>query len=425
MKLLELEISGALDPTGIGTGSAGAARRYPQALCLVRLHRHPLGFVWLPAQVTAEGIAMRVWSELAHVIREHLRADGLQMPDSLTPAGLASPPSMQPRCLAELDRVRQHAPFATVVVATHERPDSLRRCLDAVCGLEYPSFEVVVVDNAPRTDATRETLQRDFRDRVRYVHEPRPGLAMAHNRGVREARGAVIAFTDDDVIVDRQWLLELARGFALADRVACVTGLIAPAELETPAQLVAEQRWGWGKGFAESVFDASTDSGDKLYPYAAGKFGSGANMAFTRAGLEAIGGFDPATGAGTPARGGDDLSAFFSVIASEQRLVYNPAALVLHAHHSDHRALRRQAFGYGAGLTAYLTKTVLDSPSRMRELGRLVRPGLARARSLRSGQSLDPGAGSHALLAAERAGMLYGPIGYVRGKRRLRNDAGG
>jgi glycosyltransferase involved in cell wall biosynthesis len=328
--------------------------------------------------------------------------------------------------MAACDEVRTRARPATVVVATRERPTALGRCLNSLLELDYPEYEIVVVDNAPSTSATRELVTGDlFRSRVKYVREPQAGLAAAHNRGLAEVSGAFVAFTDDDVTVDSRWLLELARGFELAEGVACVTGLIVPAELETRAQLVAEQLWGFNKGFREQIFDRETDRGDPLYPYTAGTFGSGANMAFDTAVLRRLGGFDAATGAGTVARGGDDLCAFFTVISSGHRLVYNPAALLWHAHHADYAALERQAYGYGVGLTAFLTKAVVDRPERLFELAWLSRHGLARVLDPRGGRTavssgeveLDWPAG---LARAERRGMLYGPAAYLRSRRRTR-----
>jgi GT2 family glycosyltransferase len=330
--------------------------------------------------------------------------------------------------VAARDAVRTRARPASVVVATRERPAALNRCLESLLELDYPEYEIVVVDNAPRTSATSELLASDrFRRRVKYVREPRAGLAAAHNRGIAEVSGAFVAFTDDDVTVDPLWLLELARGFELAERVGCVTGLIVPAELETRAQLVAERLWGFNKGFREQTFDRETGRGDPLYPYTAGTFGSGANMAFETEVLRRLGGFDPATGAGTVARGGDDLSAFFTVISAGYRLVYNPAALVWHAHHADYAALKRQAYGYGVGLTAFLTKTVVDRPGRLLELARLSRHGVVRVLDPRAGRgptsSGEDGLARPAGLArAERRGMLYGPAAYLRSRCRTRFD---
>jgi GT2 family glycosyltransferase len=432
-KMLEVELSEPIAPVSLR--ASGDARLYSRALCLVRLHHRPLGLVWLePRGPNAEGgqdlaapaVAQLIWDELADRIREHLHADGLPLVESLPPEGLRAPARLM--CGVERDAIRAQAPPATVVVATRERPESLARCLRSLLGLVYPEYEIVVVDNAPQTFRTRELLGSDsFRTRVKYVREDRPGLAAAHNRGLAEAAGTIVAFTDDDVTVDRLWLIELARGFRLAERVGCVTGLIVPAELETSAQVIAEELWGWSKGFAERVFDLTTNGGDPLYPYTAGTFGSGANMAFDASALRALGGFDPAIGAGTLARGGDDLSAFFSVVSAGHRLVYNPSAFVRHAHHADYEALKRQAHGYGVGLTAYLTKTVLDRPGRVLELGLLSRAGLARARAPRAATHSFAGdanrrSGPADLAWAERWGMVCGPAAYLRSRRRVRRE---
>jgi GT2 family glycosyltransferase len=433
VKVLELELSHPLEPVTLQ--AADPERSYARALCLVRLHGHPLGLVRLrpePSQTRAsrelgtDTVARQIWAELEGQIRRHLVADGLPAPESLPAEGLR--PVTKPHCLAAREAVRARARPASVVVATRERPAALSRCLESLMGLDYPAYEILVVDNAPRTSATRELLATDpFRGRVKYIREPQPGLAAAHNRGLREVSGAFVAFTDDDVTVDRLWLSELARGFELADGVGCVTGLIGPAELETRAQLVAEQLWGFNKGFSVQVFDRQTDRGDPLYPYTAGTFGSGANMAFDTAVLRSLGGFDPATGAGTLARGGDDLCAFFRVVSDGYRLVYNPASLVLHAHHADYAALERQAYGYGVGLTAFLTKTVVDRPGRILELARLSRHGVARVLDPRSGKASTNSGGEQiatpaGLARAERRGMLHGPFAYLRSRRRIRLD---
>jgi len=149
----------------------------------------------------------------------------------------------------------------------------------------------------------------------------------------------IVAFTDDDTIPDRHWLTEIVRGFWAAPRVGCVTGPILPSELATPAQLWIEQFGGYSRGFKRRVYDLGVNRPpDSLFPYAAGRFGSGANMAFRRSLLLDLGGFDPALGGGTPALGGEDLAARPHRQQERSRRDDAAAGHRSPGPHSDHRA---------------------------------------------------------------------------------------
>ncbi|MEV5431103.1 glycosyltransferase [Streptomyces sp. NPDC052701] len=323
-------------------------------------------------------------------------------------------------------------PRATVVVATRERADRLARALDSLLAQDHPRFEIVVVDNAPVTGGTRELVERKYAERVRYLCEPVPGLAVAHNAGLAAVRSEVVAFTDDDVVADPRWLTELTAPFAADPALGCATGLILPARLGTPAQVLLESHGGFAKGFAPRTYDPEDPPADEpLFPFTAGRFGSGANMAFRTEVLRAVGGFDPATGAGTAARGGDDLYGFVRVLAQGHRLRYTPWALVWHHHRETWRDLEAQAYGYGAGLTAYLTAILVNRPALLPAfLARLPR-GLARARALTAVREAAGGGtpGAHdarahpwpgRLSRLQRRGMLHGPLGYLRARRAVR-----
>ncbi|MFD9316770.1 glycosyltransferase [Streptomyces sp. NPDC060053] len=334
-------------------------------------------------------------------------------------------------------RSTDSVPFTTVVVATRERAEKLAHALDSLLAQDHPDFEIVVVDNAPVTDATRDLVELKYAERVRYVIEPAPGLAVAHNKGVETARGEVIAFTDDDVVADPRWLTELTAPFTADPGLGCVTGLILPARLRTPAQVLLESHGGFAKGFTARTYDPLDPPADEpLFPFTAGRFGSGANMAFRTEMLRAVGGFDPATGAGTLARGGDDLYGFVRILAEGHRLHYTPLALVWHHHRETWRDLEAQAYGYGAGLTAYLTAILVNRPGLLPAfLARLPR-GLAHARTLTASREAEPAAdgapGAHdarthawptRLSRLQRRGMLFGPVGYLRARRALRGAA--
>jgi hypothetical protein len=211
---------------------------YSVARLLIRLHGQPLGFVTPPlvdGRLAASAIAEQVSGELRSQVNAHLVEDGLEPVASIMAAGVGA--VRDSRCRRRPAGGRGE-PLVTVVVATRDRPQSLARCLRALAALTYARFEVIIVDNAP---STRETLavvqqQSGLDARVRYVRELRPGVSCARNRGLGEARGELVAFTDDDVVVDPGWLDGVVRGFDRSQSVACVTGLVPSARLDTAEQ---------------------------------------------------------------------------------------------------------------------------------------------------------------------------------------------
>jgi glycosyltransferase involved in cell wall biosynthesis len=392
----EIDLQEPAIVTYLSVAARGETGREPQALVLVRLHAIPVGTIVVDApagQVDAASCAAEARAAL----------------------GTPGVPRRRP------DLPATDAPLISVVVATRERPGPLAACLDSLARMDYPNYEVVVVDNDPDTDATASLMAARPEENLRYARERRRGLAFAHNRGLGHARGVIVAFTDDDVTLDRRWLSEIARGFAATADVACVTGLIMPAELQTQAQLLLERHGQYGKGFEQRIVNCGERRpADPLFPFTVGKLGSGANMSFRKDRLCQLGGFDQATGVGTVACGGDDLAAFFSVLVEGYSLVYQPTALAWHHHRKDEESLGRQAYGYGVGLGAYLTSALLSHPAMIGQAVRRAPAGLRYAaqpgspRNVRAGSSWP-----RALVWRERRGMAVGPLAY--GVSRLRN----
>jgi len=231
-------------------------------------------------------------------------------------------------------------------------------------------LEILLVDNAPSDDSTRD-LAGQWPE-VRYVREPRPGLNFARNRALREARGEILAFLDDDVIADRHWLAGLADAWAANRDAAAFTGLVLPMELETEAQILFEQRGGFRRGF-DRIRYGPILPGNSLYPGGAGSFGAGANMAFRTAVLRQMGGFDEALDTGAPVPGGGDLDAFYRIIRAGHVLVYEPRFLVFHQHRREMADLRSQyRRSWGFGFMCYLTKCFKSDPERRIPLMRLI-----------------------------------------------------
>ena len=384
-------------------------------MALVRLHTHPLGIVVLDGATDLRWSTHSavVWSALRDAVDAHLVADGLPGTGDPKALSTASQPVV-PICVRRRRAVLAEPPLITVIVATRERPELLRTCLDSLLAQDYPNYEVVVVDNDPETAATAQLVTEGFGPGIRYVREARRGVASAHNRGLEEARGEIIAIVDDDVLVDRHCLTAIAEGFAVDANVGCVAGLILPAQLDTPAQLLLQQHGGFDKGFALRIFDTDRKRpDDPLFPFTAGQFGSGANMAFNSEVLRRLGGFDPAIGTGTFARGGHDLAAFFRVVL-DNRVVYQPAAIVWHRHHREMAALRNQAYGYGVGLTAFVTSVLVHEPRTWAALLRRLPAGISYAFSSTSDRNQGRYDGWPTELSRlERRGLLFGPGAYA------------
>lgn len=246
-------------------------------------------------------------------------------------------------------------PPISVIICTRDRPESLARCLDSVAQIQYPEFEVVLVDNAPSSDATRRLAASHA---VRYVEEPIPGLDWARNRGIATATHEIIAFTDDDVRVDRQWLRGLARAFA-TDSIGLVTGFVAPGSLDTQAEQIFELFYGgMGKGFAPRTLNPAVAEPWRLI--ATQHLGVGANMAVRRAALAQVGGFDTALDVGTPSHGAGDLDLFHRVLLAGWSVHYEPSAIVWHFHRTTPSGLRRQMYDNGRAFGTYLMVRLRD-----------------------------------------------------------------
>jgi GT2 family glycosyltransferase len=414
VRLLEVEVGAPLPAVEPAAAADGAP--YCQARALVRLHGRPLGMVDLTldeGRLAPAALAGRVWDSLAEAVRGHLAGDGATAPERLPVQGLGAGP-----CLAALSL--GPAPLASVVVATRDRPEEAVACVDGLLGLEYPGYEILLVDNAPSSEATAAAVGRRFGHlhQVRYLREDRPGLSNARNRGLAEAAGEVVAFTDDDVLVDPAWLANLVAALGAAPHVACATGLILPAELDTEAAQWFESYAGFGKGWERQLFDlAEHRRPGPLYPYALGRFGSGASLAFKTASLRRLGGFAAELGAGTSALGGEDLEVFLRLLHSGSAIVYEPGAILRHRHPRDYAALRRQLHGYGVGLGAALTKCLLDRPVRALELAARLPAGLAYLLSPASPKNRRKGPDFPGeLTRLELRGVLAGPAAYLRSR---------
>lgn len=280
---------------------------------------------------------------------------------------------------AEMELAARHpapdgpAPSLTIAICTRDRAARLERLLGSLAALPkrgFASATVLVVDNASSDSSTREAVER-FPD-MRYAFEPRGGLDFARNRALREADGDLLAFLDDDVVVDRGWLDGLYDAWRDNPDAGGATGLVLPFRLDTPSQIHFEGNGGFGRGFVKTEFRIERME-NRLHPLAVGNLGAGCNMCFRRDLLLELGGFDDALDTGAPLPGGGDLDIFYRVLRSDHPMVYAPAYAVYHEHRETMDQLRRQYWSWGLGFMAYLEKSVRTDPAAKALIGPLMR----------------------------------------------------
>ncbi len=256
-------------------------------------------------------------------------------------------------------------PFSiSVVVPTRGRNRDLALCLEAVQQLRPPAYEVIVVDSAPRDDSARAVAERY---RARYVAEARPGAARARNRGLREAVGDIVAFTDDDAVPEPDWLAALSPEFADA-QVALVAGQVLPPQ-SGEAGLDALYRLSGFVGLSAErmVLDAETPGWFEHANFL--PFGIAPNLAVRRSALQRWPGFDARLGPGTPVPGHEEQRAFHELIELGYRLVYQPAARVVHPSTPRTAAeLQRRSLLRMQATSAYALLLLCEAPRHRREV---------------------------------------------------------
>lgn len=218
----------------------------------------------------------------------------------------------------------------TVILCTYNRCHSLSRALESLAASRLPytfKWEILVVDNNSN-DGTREVAQKFcnlWPDRFRYLFEPRAGKSYALNTGIKNAAGHILAFTDDDVVVEADWLQNLTASLN-DDAWAGSAGRTLPERNFSPP------RWIPRKGLYALAPLAVFDRGTVPFQLTEPPFGN--NMAYRRAVFEKYGGFRVDLGpcAGSPnSQKSEDSEFGLRLIAAGERLRYEPSAVLYHA----------------------------------------------------------------------------------------------
>lgn len=235
----------------------------------------------------------------------------------------------------------------SVVICTRNRSESLKKCLDSINEQICTPREIIVVDNAPTDNLTYMAVE--LYENVTYYKEPRPGLDIARNTGARLAMFPIIAYTDDDVMVDKLWSYRIWEVF-LQENIDAMTGLIIASSLETESQQIFEKHWGFNKGYQDILFDGDFIRKSSTVPKV-WEIGAGANMAFRKKAIEDVGYFDERLDVGAAGCSGDS-EIWFRLLANHRTIQYSPRAFVHHEHRKELNQLHKQLFGYMRGHAA-------------------------------------------------------------------------
>ncbi len=215
----------------------------------------------------------------------------------------------------------------TVILCTYNRSATLKNALNSVAASVVPQsvrWEVLVVDNNS-TDKTREVVQSfctKYPGKFKYLLEQQQGVSYARNAGIRESSSDVIAFMDDDVTVDPQWLWNLTKSLH-GGEWSGVGGRILPLwECSPPEWLPIESPHMSGPFVA-------FDRGSEAIPLDESPFG--ANMAFRREVFERHGGFRTDLGRSADnLMSNEDTEFGRRLLAAGRRLRYEPSAVMRH-----------------------------------------------------------------------------------------------
>ena len=241
--------------------------------------------------------------------------------------------------------------MVSVLVSTCNRCDKLRLLLDTMKtkGSAWPTeTEVLVIDNNS-SDATKQVVAEytSLENPVfRYLLESKPGKSRALNAGIREARGEIIAFTDDDCIPSPSWVASILKEFESDSELSVLGGRVELYdERDLPQAIVLS-----------NCRTLVTNAREVCAPPAI----IGANMAFRKTVLKVTRGFDPLLGPGSICKALEDLDLVYRSLKRKFKIVYSPEVIVFHNHgRKTELDENKTSFAYALGRGAFYVKYIL------------------------------------------------------------------
>jgi glycosyltransferase involved in cell wall biosynthesis len=269
------------------------------------------------------GAAVYAWTDEWHIFDSSIEgwAFGLTEPDRQPKLALSAVREVYNLNHKQLGPKAK--PKVSVVVCAHNATATIGECLRSLSRLNYPSYEVVVVDDGS-TDGTGE-IANTFG--ARLVRIERGGLSRARNEGIKASRSPIIAFIDADAYADPDWLT-----FAVMTLEAHGAAAVGGPNLSPPGD----------EFVAQCVDHAPGNPTHVLIDDVRAEHIPGCNMLFRKEALESIGLFDV-----THRAAGDDVDVCWKLLARRETIVFSPSAVVWHHRRGTMRGFLRQQRGYG------------------------------------------------------------------------------
>jgi len=235
----------------------------------------------------------------------------------------------------------------SAVVCTYNRERFLEECLESIAnqtlGQQY--FEIIIINNnsTDRTEAISKTYIDKYPDlNIYYFIETNQGLSYARNRGVKESKGDLITFIDDDATLDKNFLEQSYQFFKLQPEVEAIGGKILLNFEDTPPK--------WYNIYLSPLL-GYFNMGDKVKRFPKNNYPRGSNMTFRARVFEKYGMFNTELGRkGENLEGGEEKDIFSRLHKQNESVYYVPEAIVHHAvpvERTTQEFIRKQAFGTG------------------------------------------------------------------------------
>lgn len=216
----------------------------------------------------------------------------------------------------------------TVIICTYNRAKYIGPLLESIAAndLDKKEFEILLVDNNC-TDNTREICETFVAVHpevtFRYTAEPEQGLSAARNRGIKEAKGDIIVYIDDDALVDPHYLRDYAEWFAAHPETMACGGPIEP--------LYETQEPDWMSPYTRTLLTAWMNYGDKVREYPKGRFPGGGNAAFRKSVFDKVGWFNTELGRkGDSLAGAEEKDIFDKMHTLGMQILYLPTPVLHH-----------------------------------------------------------------------------------------------